>query len=257
MAASQSDQYEVLAASVAAVQGQDPRVRTFAQEVIQEHTRLAEDLRKAAGASGLPPPELGMSSDQASLVSSLQSVRGPAFDKAYARQQELARAQAVAVEESFATAGSDPNLRKAAQSALPSIRDHLKKGAAATRRCRRILSQSIDVLPPVSLAPAVGVLAWLSLAGESRHPVHHFGVGGCPKGQWPVRRGMLMRATAVIVASASNAKTYATLASATCTVHSMSGRTSEPPGTRSITSSSFCSIACLRSSRAFRNIARR
>jgi hypothetical protein len=67
MAASQSDQYEVLAASVAAVQGQDPRVRTFAQEMIQEHTRLAEDLRKAAGASGLPPPELGMSSDQASL----------------------------------------------------------------------------------------------------------------------------------------------------------------------------------------------
>ena len=68
-----------------------------------------------------------MSSDQAILVSSLQSVRGPAFDKAYSRQQELARAQAVAVEESFATAGSDPNLRKAAQSALPSIRDHLKK----------------------------------------------------------------------------------------------------------------------------------
>ena len=56
MAASQSDQYEILAANVAAVQGQDPRVRTFAQEMIQEHTRLAEDLRKAAAASGLPPP---------------------------------------------------------------------------------------------------------------------------------------------------------------------------------------------------------
>ena len=58
MAASQSGQYEVLAARVAAVQGQDPRVRTFAQEMIQEHTRLAEDLRKAAAASGLPPLNL-------------------------------------------------------------------------------------------------------------------------------------------------------------------------------------------------------
>jgi putative membrane protein len=47
MAASQNDQYEVLAASVASVQGQDRRVRTFAQEMIQEHTRLAEDLRKS------------------------------------------------------------------------------------------------------------------------------------------------------------------------------------------------------------------
>ena len=64
MAASQSDQYEVLAARVASVQGQDPRVRTFAQEMIQEHIPLAEDLSKAATASGLPPPERGMSSDQ-------------------------------------------------------------------------------------------------------------------------------------------------------------------------------------------------
>jgi predicted outer membrane protein len=47
MAESQSDQYEVLAASVASVQGQDRRVRTFAQEMIQEHTRIVEDLRKS------------------------------------------------------------------------------------------------------------------------------------------------------------------------------------------------------------------
>jgi hypothetical protein len=76
MAASQSDQYEILAASVASVQGQDPRVRTFAQEMIQDHTRLFEELSKAATAAGLPPPERGMSSDQATLLSSLQSLRG-------------------------------------------------------------------------------------------------------------------------------------------------------------------------------------
>jgi putative membrane protein len=111
-AVSQSDQYEILAARVAAVEGQDPRVRTYAQEMIEDHTRLVEDLRLAAMASGLPPPEPGMSSDQASLLGSLQSVRGPDFDKTYARQQELAHAQAFAVEESFATAGSDPKIRK-------------------------------------------------------------------------------------------------------------------------------------------------
>jgi putative membrane protein len=93
MAASQSDEYEVLAARVASVQGQDPRIRTFAEEMIQDHTHLSEELSKAAAASGLPPPERGMSSDQAMLLSSLQSVRGPDFDKTYARQQELARRQ--------------------------------------------------------------------------------------------------------------------------------------------------------------------
>jgi putative membrane protein len=77
-------------------------------------------------ASGLPAPDPGMSSDQAMLLSGLQGLRGRDFDKTYARQQELAHAQSVAVVESFATEGSDPNLRKAAQSALPSIREHLK-----------------------------------------------------------------------------------------------------------------------------------
>ena len=126
MAAAQGDQYEILAAHIAEVQGQDPRVRAFAQEMIRDHARLTEDLRMAATASGLPLPGSGMSSDQAALLSSLQSFRGADFDKAYARQQALAHAQAVAVEDSFATAGSDPNLRKAAQSALQTIRDHLK-----------------------------------------------------------------------------------------------------------------------------------
>jgi predicted outer membrane protein len=94
--------------------------------MIQEHTRLSQDLRNAAVASGLRAPDSGMSSDQAMLLSGLQGLRGRDFDKTFARQQELAHAQAVAVAESFATAGSDPDLRKAAQSALPSIREHLK-----------------------------------------------------------------------------------------------------------------------------------
>jgi len=126
MAASQSDQYEILAATVAAAQSQDPRVRAFAEEMIKDHKRLNEDLRQAAMASGLPPPEPGMSTDQASFLASLQSVRGRDFDEAYARQQELAHAQAIAVQESFAAAGSDPNLCKAARAALPVIRGHMK-----------------------------------------------------------------------------------------------------------------------------------
>lgn len=126
LAASQSDQYEILAAHVAEAQGQDPRVRAFAQQMVRDHTRLSDDLRQAAQASGLQPPSSGLSSDQAALLGSLQSLRGAEFDRTYARQQGLAHAQAEAVEGSFAGAGADPNLRKAAQSALPTIQDHLK-----------------------------------------------------------------------------------------------------------------------------------
>ncbi len=103
MAAAQSDQYEILAAHVAEVQGENPRVRTFAKEMIKDHTRLATELRQAAAAAGLPPVPPGLSSDQASLLGGLQGARGKDFDNLYARQQELAHAQAVAVEDSFAT----------------------------------------------------------------------------------------------------------------------------------------------------------
>ena len=127
MAVSESDRYEVLAVDLATVQSQDPRVRTFAQDMIRDHTRLAEALRQAIGASGLAQPEPGLSSDEALLLGSLQGVRGPDFDKAYARQQELVHAQALAVVDSFAAAGAEPNLRGAARSALPTIRDHLDR----------------------------------------------------------------------------------------------------------------------------------
>ncbi len=127
LAVLQSDQYEIMAAHVAEVQGQDPRIQAFAKEMIRDHTRLTGDLRQAALASGLQAPGSGMSSDEAALLSGLQSLRGSEFDKTYVRQQVLSHTQAAAVEESFGDAGTDTNLRKAAQTALPTIRDHLKE----------------------------------------------------------------------------------------------------------------------------------
>lgn len=125
LAAAQSDQYEIMAGHLAEVQGQDPRIKTFAQQMIRDHMQMTQEVRQAAMASKLQPPPAALSSDQALLLSGLQSLRGAEFDKAYARQQVLAHTQATAVEESFADAGTDANLKKAAQSALSTIQGHL------------------------------------------------------------------------------------------------------------------------------------
>ena len=126
MSAAQSDQYEIAAGQDAMTQSHDPRIRAFAQQMIADHTRSGDGLRQAAGASGLAPPPPSMSSDQASMLSALQSLRGADFDKTYARQQVVAHAQALAVEQSYATAGKDANLRKVAQSDVPMIQHHLQ-----------------------------------------------------------------------------------------------------------------------------------
>jgi putative membrane protein len=125
MSAAQSDEYEIQAGQDAVAQSQNPQIRGFAQQMIDGHTRTRESLRQAAVASGLPPPPPSMSSDQAMLLSSLQSLRGPEFDQAYARQQVLAHRQALAVAQSYAATGGDGNLRKAAQAALPLVQHHL------------------------------------------------------------------------------------------------------------------------------------
>lgn len=138
LAASESDRYEILAASLAIVQSQDARVRTFAQGMIRDHTRLADALRRAVTAAGLPQPAPGLSGDQAALLGSLQSMRGLEFDRAYARQQELVHAQAIAVEGSFAATGAEQNLRQAAEAALPTLQDHLE----AARRLSAALGGS-------------------------------------------------------------------------------------------------------------------
>ena len=126
MMAAQSDQYEFAAAEDASTQSQSPLVRAFAQAMMRDHMRLSEGVRQAAVSSGLAPPEPAMSSDQASMLSAMQALRGADFDKAYARQQVLAHQVALDVERSYADSGADPNLRRAAQSALATIQHHLE-----------------------------------------------------------------------------------------------------------------------------------
>jgi putative membrane protein len=126
MVAAQSDQYEILAGRVAVTQSQDPRVRAFAQAMIDEHSRTSADLAKAVAASGLPPPPPTIGSDQAPLLAALQSLRGADFDKTYVKQQVLAHQQALAVERSFAEAGADRNMQAVARATVPVIQHHLE-----------------------------------------------------------------------------------------------------------------------------------
>ena len=74
-----------------------------------------------------------MSGDGAKLLSQLQSLRGADFDKAYARQQVLSHESALVVEQDYATSGSDPGVRRAAQSAVPIIQRHLQMAQALQR----------------------------------------------------------------------------------------------------------------------------
>jgi len=121
----QSNGYELSAAQAALAQSRHPKVRDFAEQMIADHTRMSQELRDAAKASGLEPPRPHVGGDQARFLGSLQSLRGTEFDREYGRQQMLAHTSALAVARAYAAQGSDPNLRRLAESAASSIERHL------------------------------------------------------------------------------------------------------------------------------------
>lgn len=124
-AAAQSDQFEITEAQVVGTQSQNPRVLAFARQMTDDHASTTAALKRAAAKSGVQGPPEGISGDQARLLGALQSLKGPAFDKAYARQQVLAHQSALVVEQGYADRGADPNVRQAAQAAIPTIQHHL------------------------------------------------------------------------------------------------------------------------------------
>ena len=123
-AAASSDQYEIRAAETALTQSANPEVRAFAARMLQDHQQLRSALVDAATRSGLKPPEMAMSTDQAQLLAALQSVSGNDFDALYFKQQKLAHRSALAVEEMYAKSGDDPNVRQSAIAAVPVISSH-------------------------------------------------------------------------------------------------------------------------------------
>jgi putative membrane protein len=123
-AAASSDQFEILSAVTALTQSTQPEVRAFAARMLQDHQQLGKALQDAATRSGLKPPEMAMSADQAQLLGALQSVSGKDFDILYLKQQTLAHLSALAVEQMYAKAGDDPALQRLATTTVPLISSH-------------------------------------------------------------------------------------------------------------------------------------
>jgi putative membrane protein len=124
-AAGQSDAFEMLEADTALTQSTDPQVRAFAQQMMEDHGQLSEALRQAATQAGVKPPPNEVGTDQAPLLSALQSLRGRDFDRAYWRHQALAHRSALTTTQQYASNGDDPAIKRAASSAVPIIARHL------------------------------------------------------------------------------------------------------------------------------------
>lgn len=115
---------EVQLGKIAQAKSQDPKVKQFAEQMVKDHTKANEELKSIAGKKGLTVPT-ELDAEHQSMVQSLNTKSGEAFDEAYSEHMNADHAKAVALFQGAVT-GSDPDLAAFAKKTLPTLEQHKK-----------------------------------------------------------------------------------------------------------------------------------
>lgn len=121
----QDQNFEIQAAQQVAQQAQDPQVKQFAQQLVQDHQQLKQQLQPIAQQMGIkhtdePSKWQREMLDQTRQLQGRQLERDFVFDQVGLHQMDLLKTQYQA------THSQDPQVRQAAQQAIPVLQRHLQ-----------------------------------------------------------------------------------------------------------------------------------
>jgi putative membrane protein len=103
----------------------DPDLKRFSQRMIDEHTRMNQELATLAAQKRIALPRT-LDACAQFCSQSLAGLSGEEFDQCYAKAQLVAHMDAVATFKAEAERGMDPQMKALAAKALPHIEEHLK-----------------------------------------------------------------------------------------------------------------------------------
>ncbi|EJO59490.1 DUF4142 domain-containing protein, partial [Burkholderia multivorans] len=119
---------ELLASQLAADRSSNAEVKAFARRMIDDHERLARELRRLGVDKGVPV-QTRMLVDPA--LNTLRTLSGAAFDRAYVQLAgPAAHEEAIRTYEAEARDGHDAQLRAFAARTLPMLKNHLAAARA-------------------------------------------------------------------------------------------------------------------------------
>jgi putative membrane protein len=122
--ATQAGKGEIAAAQVAQTQSSDPKVKAFAQQMIEDHGKAGDELAGIAQSKGVTPPA-DADSGHRKLAAKLQKLQNEDFDRKYAKEAGVKDHKgAVKLFTDEANKGKDPDLRAFASKTLPTIQHH-------------------------------------------------------------------------------------------------------------------------------------
>ena len=121
----QANLAEVAAAKIAQQKATNPAVKTYAQQMIDDHTSAQTELQTLADAKGVTLPKAPDAAHQAA-AKKLQGLSGAAFDRSYAAQAGAKDHQAaVRLFTQVSTKATDPDLKSYGTKLLPKVQSHL------------------------------------------------------------------------------------------------------------------------------------
>ena len=117
--------FEIESSRLALQMGRDPTVRQFAQMMIDDHTRLDQEMMMAGRDIGLDMAMMQMAPHHMDMLQRLRNA-GPAnFDMMYHQDQMMAHQEALNLHSTYAQNGDNETLRALAARAAPAVRMHL------------------------------------------------------------------------------------------------------------------------------------
>ena len=124
-AAGAGDMYEIQSSQTVLQTTQDPKIKSFAQMMIQDHTKSTAKLKAAAAVSKVKPSPM-LTPAQTEMLAQLKAENGPARDQAYIAQQKQAHQQALTIHQSYAEGGKAVPLKMVATNVVPVVKHHIE-----------------------------------------------------------------------------------------------------------------------------------
>lgn len=113
---------EVELGKIALSKSQDQKVKQFAERMVADHGKANDELASIAKSKGLTVPT-ALDPEHRSMIQSMNSKSGEAFDAAYSEHMNVDHAKAVALFQGAIT-GSDKDLAAFAKKTLPTLQEH-------------------------------------------------------------------------------------------------------------------------------------
>jgi putative membrane protein len=116
---------EIDLGKLGASQGQSDAVKTFGQQMVDDHTKANDELKTIASSKSIPVSTAPMAND-AKAATMIGSKQGAEFDSAFKKKMVADHEKAVKLFTKESTSGKDPELKAFASKTLPTLQHHLQ-----------------------------------------------------------------------------------------------------------------------------------